>query len=178
MTKLQRAKEIAIGVFLILISALIIASPKDDGYELIIFIFGVYFTIKGLSSLFFFATMARHMVGGRTSLYNGVIMLNLGLLTITLTDVSHYYIMLYLIVIHLFSGAVDVLRAMEARRVGAGAWKMKLSHGMINISMALICIIFIKHSGLAIIVYCVGLIYSSVLRIVSACRKTKMVYIQ
>ena len=178
MTKLQRAKEIGIGLVLIILSVYIIASPQDDGYEAIILTFGVYFTSKGLASVFYYVTMARHMVGGRTSMYTGIIMLDLGFLTMTLTDVSHYYIMIYLIAIHVFYGVIEILRALEAKRVGAEAWKLKMNHGIINILMAAVCIVFIRHLKIAILVYCIGLIYSSIMRIISACRRTKMVYIQ
>ena len=176
MTKLQRVKEIVFGLIMIFLAYVMIRFPKE-GYEFIIFIFAVYFTAAGIRTIIYYVTMARYMVGGRSSLYNGVILLDLGLLTLELTDVPHYYVLIYLIAIHAFSGAVEVLRALEAKRFG-GSWKLKIGHGVVNIILALICVVFIKYTDLAVIIYCIGLIYSSLLRIISACRRTKFVHIQ
>ena len=176
MTKLQRVKEIVFGLIMIFLAYVMICFPKE-GYEFIIFIFAVYFTAAGIRTIIYYVTMARYMVGGRSSLYNGVILLDLGLLTLELTNVPHYYVLVYLIAIHAFSGAVEVLRALEAKRFG-GSWKLKIGHGVVNIILALICVVFIKYTDLAVVIYCIGLIYSSLLRIISACRRTKFVYIQ
>ena len=138
----------------------------------------MYFAVKGIRAIVYYVTMARFMVGGRTSLYNGIIFLDLGILTFTLTEVPHYYVLIYLIAIHAFSGVVEVLRAFEAKRFGAGSWRLKIGHGAVNIIMALLCVIFITHINIAVIVYGIGLIYSSLLRIISACRRTKLIYIQ
>ena len=176
MTKFQRVKEIVFGLIMIFLAYVMMRFPKE-GYEFIIFIFAVYFTLTGIRNITYFVTMARYMVGGRTSLYNGIILLDLGILTRELTNVPHYYVLVYLIAIHAFSGAVEVLRALEAKRFG-GSWKLKMGHGVVNILMALVCAVFIKYMNLAVIIYCIGLIYSSILRIISACRRTKLVYIQ
>ena len=177
MTKRHRINETVKGLILIALALVMIKSPKE-GYPIIIFLFALYFSLKGIGTIIYYRTMARHMVGGRTSLYTGVIMLDLGILTFTLTEVPHYYILIYLIAIHAFSGAVEVLRASEEKRFGAGSWKLKLSHGVVNIVMAIVCIIFIRQMSVAVVIYGIGLIYSSVLRILSAFRRTKMVYIQ
>ena len=117
------------------------------------------------------------MVGGRTSLYIGVIMLDLGIVTATLTDVPHFIVMLYLIAIHAFSGIVEVLRALEAQRYKS-SWRLKLSHGLLNIVIAIACIVFIRHMHIAVVVYCSGLIYSAAMRIITAHRTRRLAYIQ
>ena len=86
--------------------------------------------------------------------------------------------LLYLIAIHAFSGAVEILRAMEARRTVDGPWKVKFSHGIVNILLALSCLIFIKQTNTALIIYSAGLAYSAVIRIISALRKTAFVVIR
>ena len=177
MTKLRRIKEIFIGLIMIVIAVSLMISPGES-YEDIIFLIASYFTLRGISSIVYYLTMTRHMVGGRTTLYIGVILLDLGLLTYTLTDVPHYFVLIYLVAIHAFSGAIEVLRAFETRRLGSGSWKLKMSHGFIDIIMAIICIVFLNRLSIAVIIYAIGLIYSSLLRIVSACRRTKLIYIQ
>ncbi len=150
----------------------------DDGYMFIIALISIYFTVKGIGTLYYYFTMARFMVGGRSSLYTGIIMFDLGMLTGSLTDVPHYYILVYLIALHAFNGAVEILRVQEARRSGATSWKLKMTHGIVDIIMALICVIFLKRLNVAVIVYSTGLVYSAIMRIASACRRTKFIYIQ
>ncbi len=176
MTKAKRVREIFIGMLMIAAAVLIMHSPRN-GYPLIITALAVWFVIRGIYFLIYFFTMSRFMVGGRVSLYMAIFLIDLGALAGSLTDVPHYYILLYLIGLHAFSGLVEIVRALEQRRVGAPSYRLKLTHGALDLLMALICIIFIRHLGTAVLIYGVGLIYSAILRIVSACRKNKYIYI-
>ncbi len=177
MTRLQRFREVVSAVVVILIALLIMLSPAE-GYEDVIYILAGIFVIRGLAKVIYYFSMARFMVGGRWSLYTGIIMFDLGILTATLTDVPHYYILIYLIAMHAFTGAVEVLRAREAARFHSGSWKLKMGHGILDIVLALVCIIFIRKMSVAVEIYCYGILYSSIIRIISAFRKSKFVYIQ
>lgn len=176
MTRFNRIREIVSGVVMIAMAVFLMIAPAD-GYNVIIGILSVWLMFRGIRLLFFYFTMARFMVGGRSSLYTGIVCIDFGILTGTLTDVPHYYILMYLVAIHAFSGLVEVLRAMEAKRYLAGSWKLKMSHGILNLLITAACLVFIKYLTTAVIVYCIGLIYSAVMRIISACRHTKMIYI-
>ena len=176
MNRFRRIEETAAGIIMIVAAIVMLAAPKE-GYPLIIAILSVAFAARGIRQLIFYFTMARFMVGGRMTLYTGIILLDFGVFTGTLTDVPHIYVLLYLVAINAFSGMVEVLRALESRRYGSG-WRLKMSHGVLNILMAVACFVFIKQAGTAVIIYGIGLVYSSVMRIISAWRKTKFVYIQ
>ena len=173
MTAFRRIKEIIHGIISLGCAAEMLAYPSD-GYTLVIYLLGISLTLYGLGTLIYYFQMARFMVGGRTMLYIGIIAFDFGVFTNTLTDVPHYYILLYLILIHAFSGLVEILRVMEARRYGAKSWRLKLAHGIINLVMAFSCIVFIKQLKAAVFIYSLGLIYSAVMRIISACRRTSM----
>ena len=177
MTKFKRFREIVKGLITIT-AAVLMASEPQLGYLMITILLSVYLMLQGLKNIFYYFTMAMHMVDGKTLLYRGVILLDFGLLTFTLTDVPHYYILIYLIIVHAFSGFVEILRAYEARKQGMKLLKFKLVHGLIDLTLAILCIICIGDMETAVIIYCVGLAYSSVVRIVSALRRTKFVYIQ
>lgn len=177
MTKLQRIKEIVWGLTMLVTAVTMMTNP-DDGYPLIITLLSIWLILYGASTLIFYFQMARFMVDGRTRLYMGIIMLDFGILTFSLTDVPHYYILLYLILIHAFSGIVEILRVYEVLRTGGRSFKLKLFHGISNILIACVCIIFMSHIKAAVFVYSLGLIYSALMRIVSACRRTKFIYIQ
>ena len=67
---------------------------------------------------------------------------------------------------------------MEARKTVDGPWKLKFSHGVINIALALSCLVFIRHSKTALIIYSIGLAYSAAIRILSAFRRTAFIVIE
>ena len=53
--------------------------------------------------LVFYLSMARNMVDGKLSLFYGIIALDLGMFAYTLQDIPPIYIVLYLLITHLFS---------------------------------------------------------------------------
>ena len=175
MTKLQRIRDILLGIIMIMTAGLMLLLP-DEGYLIIILVLSLVYSFQGLSTIIYFFTMARFKTGGRAILFKGVILLDFGILTGTLTDVPRIYRLLYLVGIHAFSGVVELLRAREAASFG-GSWKLKMFHGILDLGMALICIVFIRQLSIAVIIYASGLVYSAVLRIISACRRTRLIYI-
>ncbi len=169
----QRIKNILIGIAIILGALILIAFPEETASILSLSLF-----IYGIKTLIYYATMARHMVGGRIMLYLAVVVLDLGMFTMMLTNIPKIYIVLYLVVVYAFAGAVGILRALEAKRYQAPMWKLSLISGIINVVIAILCIIFMRSTNMIVYLYCVGLIYSAIVRIVTAFRKTAIVYIQ
>ncbi len=177
MTAVQRIREVISGLFMF-IGALLLLTDPEYGYLLVVYLLAFILLTMGIRKLYYYFTMARYMVDGKESLYIGVILFDFGALTGSLTDIPKFYVLFYLIGIHAFSGLVEVLRAREARLQGASSWKFKLIHGMVDLLMAIICIMFINEGSIAVLIYAIGLIYSAVLKIISAFRKTRFVYIQ
>ncbi len=149
-----------------------------QGYILIFAILGMSMTISAIGTLYYYFTMARFMVGGKTLLYAGVILLDFAVFTGAIYDMPTYYLLIYLIAIHAFSGLVDILRANEARIYGAKSWKLKLLTGLVEIFIALACITNINDQAAAVLFYSLGVIYSGFARIVNSFRRTTFVYIQ
>lgn len=178
MSLFQRITGVIIGLLMMAVAVTFLMYPGDGAYFFVIAILSLGLAIKGINDIIFYFTMARHMAGGKMILFQGVIILDFAFLTGSLSDVPKIYILLYLIVIHAFSGAVEVLRAMEARRTVSGPWKMKFFHGVINFLLALSCLIFIRKTNTALIIYSVGLFYSAVMRILNAFRKTTFILIE
>ncbi len=170
--------KILTGVIMIAVAILFITDPDEDVYMAVIVILALGLAVKGIRDILFYFTMARHMVGGKVILFQGVIILDFALFTASLADVPIIYIMLYLIGIHGFSGVVETLRATESRRTVDGPWKLKLGHGLVNFALALLCLIYIKQTDMAVLIYSLGLIYSGVMRIISAFRRTTFIVIQ
>lgn len=177
MSKLQRATNIATGILMIICAVLMALHPKA-GYVIVILFMCITLTLAGIRMIIYYFTMARHMVGGMSILYRGIILYDFGLLSGTLIGASQVYILLYLVGVHLFSGAVDIMRTLEARHYEGASWRLRLSHGIMNILIAVACLVFIRSTDVAVYIYCFGLIYSAIMRIVTAFRRTAIVYIQ
>ena len=177
MTKLQRARELLGGLLMLAAGVLVICRPAT-GIRLIMLIIIVTMILKGLGSLSFYITMARHMVGGKLQLYKGIILLDIGMFFMTLDDVPIIYLMLYLLVANLISGVIEILGAREARQLEAGSWKMKMAIGAADMLFGLASIFCLGRPNLLVYIYATGLVYSAVLRIVSALRRSAIIYIQ
>ena len=152
----------------------------EVGFLLVLFLLGITLLLYGLRCLVFYFTMARFMVDGKRIFYLGAIALDFGIVTLSLSRNQSLFIALYLLGAHAFSGAVSILRALEARKLEAPDWKLKLPVGIVNIGFAAAALVF----GLLLgnmrdltWIYAAGLIYSALENLISAFRKTAIVYI-
>jgi len=180
MTKIQRIEKIISGILMLACCFLLVNEP-EFGLYVVALILGVSLLLSGLRSLIFYFTMARHMVGGKAILYRAIIILDLAVFTLSMVDDPHYFIMLYLLVIHAFSGVMAILRALEARRYGASAWHRSFASGIVNIIVALgavAAVVFLHSTTDLVFLYAACLFYSGCVQIVSAFQKTAIVYIQ
>ena len=178
MSGFQRIRGVLIGLVMLTVAFVFIANPSEDVYRSIVAILALGLAIAGLKDMIFYFRMARHMIGGKMILIQGAIIFDFAILTGALANVPKIYILLYLIGIHAFSGVVEILRAMEAKNSVEGPWKMKFGHGLVNLALAVACLIFIRRSNTAIMIYSIGLIYSAIIRIFNAFRRTSFILIQ
>lgn len=176
MTTFQRVESVLSGIIMLICSGLMMYSPKD-GYLIVALFLSVSLIFIGLKYTFFYFTMARHMVGGKAMLFLGIIALDFGMFTASLSDFPRIYVLIYLLTIHLFSGIINILRSLEAMRLGATSWRLDFAHGLVNILMVVFCILFVKSTRVLVFVYCLGLINSSCIRIVSGFRKSDVVQV-
>lgn len=165
------------GLIWILLAVVLLFFPEDS-FLLVVLVLSAGLLISGVSTLIYYFTMARFMVGGKMMLYKGVIIFDFGVLTASLADLPRTYVLLYLVAIHAFSGFVEILRVMEVRRYGGKNWRLKLGHGIINLVMCILCLVYIKNTNTVIVIYALGILYSGILTFITAFRKTALVYIQ
>lgn len=178
MSKFRRVRSVLFGAFLLLCAFVFVLIPEDS-YYIVAAILCISLLVYGFRMLLFYFRMARHMVGGKAILYQAVIILDAGLFTSSVITMSSFIILFYLMAIFVFSGAIDILRSMEMRRVG-GSWRFKFISGIVNVLFALTMLIvgvFIGDLHILIYGYCISLAYTAVIRIVTAFRKTAVVYI-
>ena len=180
MTKIHRIWNIFSGL-LILLAALLFFLDPDGGLRVATSFLSLTFMCRGGGSLFYYLTMTRHMVGGRTVLYRGMIYLDLWLFTSSLIDHYDLYLMIYLAGINAFTGLVEVLRSREEKSVGSPGWKYRAAYGGASLLIAVAVIVGCTrlHSiRLVVYVYAAGLVYKSFVRIASAFRRTAIVFVQ
>jgi len=180
MTKMQRFKKILVGLLMLACCAVLVWKP-EVGLYIVALILCVSMLAYGIRCLILYFTMSRHMVGGASILYKGIIILDLAIFTLSMVDDPHMYIMLYLLGIHAFAGVLDIMRALEARRLGAPAWRRSLASGIVNLAVAILAVVavFFLHSTTDLVyLYAACLFYSACTQFVSAFQKTAIVYIQ
>ena len=175
MSSFQRIQNIVIGLITIVIAISMMALP-ERGYGLAALLISISFAFSGLRTLIYYFTMARFMVGGKRILFRGLILLDLGLFTFTLIDNSKIYVILYLVIIHAISGAISIVKSLQEKKDGA-SWKLSRVSGTVNLLMALFCIVFIGSTDMIVFIFGAGLTYSGIMRLISAFRRTAIVYV-
>ncbi len=180
MSYFQRVKNIIFGIILILFAVALIASPKQ-GYPIIAAVVSVLVLLYGFKLLIYYFRMARNMVGGKSILCQSIIVLDLALFSTSLVFMGEVVIIIYLLGIYAFTGVVDILRAFEAMKMKASNWKVKLITGLISVLFAVLIVVMgFVFRNMQIVVYgfCVSLFYYAVVKIVTAFKRTAIVYIQ
>ena len=179
MTLMQRVGKI-LGALLMILGALFVLLTGENGFRLIALFLSAALVFQGLRSLLFYATMARHMVDGRISLYKGLILLDLGIFSFTVLDGAPVFIVLYILGINAFSGVVDILRALEARKLQSPSWRMNLAAGIVSIVFALaagISGLVMKDMEVTTVIFVIGVLWSAAAKLISAFCRTAIVYI-
>ncbi len=152
----------------------------ENGFLLVSLLLSLALVVFGARNIIYYFSMARHMVGGKSILYIGVIALDFGVFTMSVSNSRGMFVVLYLLAAHAFSGVVDVLRAREARQLEAPSWRLSLAEGIANIGVAAAAAaagLFLGDMRALTLIYAAGLLYSALLDLVSAFRRTAIVYI-
>ena len=180
MSRFGRILNTIAALFMIAIAVIMFFLDAIHGLKLVMIVIQMGMTLRGMQAIVYYFSMARHMVGGKNVLFRGMIFLDLGVLAGTIFEHPVVYILIYISLLHIFTGTVSALRANESRRIGT-SWRLKMAYGITNILLALIvviCCIAFGRLRIAVWVYSIVLIYSSVLRIISSFRQNEIVYIQ
>lgn len=173
----KRVSYFFVGLIMML-CGLILFMELEDGYQDVLLILEVMLLLHGIRKLVFYFTMARHMVGGINIFYQGILTFDAGLFALNLHDVPRIYAMLYLIAYMLVTGVIDAVRTNEIRKQGSRQWKYQMLTGMIKILISIICIFHLNSAEIIAIIYGVGLFSSAISHIVTAFRRTAIVYVQ
>lgn len=179
MTKRNRIINILRGGLSILLALLLIIIP-NSGLTLVLFIIGIGLTLKGIQTLLYYFSIARHMVDGKLVLCQGLIFLDLGMFTSSIADNPAGFLIAYIAAVDAFTGLVSILHSLESNRNGSLKWRYDFIFGLVSMLLAVIVLIggfVLKRPYVSVCAYAFGLIYSSVMQITSAFRRNAIVYI-
>ena len=118
MTRTKRIINI-IEALVMLALAIYLAMFPTSSLPLVLGIIALGMTVKGIRALMYYFSMAKHMVGGKTVLYRGIILLDIGILTSSLADAPDRSLVIYITAVCIFTGLVAVLRAREEKTGGS-----------------------------------------------------------
>ena len=175
MGKAQRVTKVLSGLLRI-IGALVIVLMPENGLLLILLILSLMFAASGVKDIVRYFTMTRYMVGGKLILFRGVIVLDFGLFSASLSAASPVYISLYLIGLFAFDGVIDIMRAMESKKL-RGGWRFRFGEGLVKILLGVACLVFMRNESVLAALYAVSLTYSALMSIASAFRRTSVIHI-
>ena len=180
MNSAQRIGNIILALLMIATAAFMVAKP-EAGMLVVAVIISIAMSLNGLGSLLYYFRMARYSIGGKSSLYRGLIYLELGALTAAMSKNPMIYVIIYLAFLHIFNGTVDILRGSEAKQVGSPRWKFSVAYGVTDILIGVALIVtgyVMSMPDITVYVYAAGLVYSAIIRIIDAFRRTAIVYVQ
>ena len=173
----RRIGKCLTGIMMVILAIFMITMP-DTGYLIITLIFGISLLVSAIGALIYYFSLARHMVGGRSTLVSALIQLDLAIFTLTLTDIPRIFLMIYLISVFGIAGILSVSRGLEARSRKAPSWYLSFISGIINLLITLLCMIFIQNDVVMVIIYSIGMIIAGLRRIISAFYRSTIVYVQ
>ena len=161
MNSIRRIRSVLVSLIMLLASGLILVSPKD-GYYIVVLILDITFLLYGIRMLIYYLTMARFMVGGIMTLYKSIIAIDFGLFIFSIDDVPIRFVMMYLVGLMIFNGAIVLLGAMDAKRIHASFWKNRMLYGMVMLLLGIASICLWDSEQMVSILYAISLIHSAV----------------
>lgn len=174
MSRIQRITGALKGFFFLAASTFVLLMRRD-GFYVVLFLISLSLVLAGIRYLSYFISMARYMTGGWRILLQGFIALDMGLFSLSISSIHPRYIMLYLIGVNLFNALVDILRALESKKMEAPGWKLSVAAGAFEIFLSVMGVFFLDSLWLASLLYCVGLIYSGLYCVARAFSRTDVI---
>jgi hypothetical protein len=95
-----------------------------------------------------------------------------------LVDEPQAIMIVYVVAIHLVAAVVNIIRTVGNKKDGNPGWKIDFAQFFGNLAQVILCHVFIGHVEIPVYIYCIGEIYGSILKIISSCKKTAIVYVQ
>ena len=178
MNSFQRIKKFLSGFAMLLGSIILIMEP-ENGFYIVAVLLSLSLLLSGIRLFIYYVTMAKNMVGGKSILYRSLVLTDLGAFTLTAITIPKIYLICHLLISHAFAGLVDILKAVEDKKMQAPSWRMSFIYGLGNLltAVAAFTCLLNKSTDLVMYIYCAGLAYSAIMQMASSFRKTAIIYI-
>lgn len=161
---------------LMLFLAVDLLFEDEYGYYAVIIILVIVLAYYSIGSVWYYFTMARHMVGGIFYFYQAVLLVDLTLYSPMLLWAPRWIMVFYLNGMIIFSGIVDILGATDQRKMMWPHWKLKLAIGISKVVFAVVAMIFMNSPQNLTVIYAIALAYTAVMRTINAFRATNVAY--
>ena len=176
MTKLQKLANVILSILMIGFGILLLANPSEETLLVVLVALALALIAYGIHMLFDYVTLSRHMVGGKTLLYLGLITADVGVFSLSIYSASKTVLLLYLLGCYAVTGVMSIAKAIESRLYDS-PWKLKLSQGIVSIVILIACIRNTGNPVTLLYIYSAGLFYSAIVRLVNTFRSTEIIYI-
>ena len=176
MTNWQKFTNILTAIFMSLFGLLIL-TMGEQAYLLIIVVLAIALFVYSIRMLVYYFKMARFMVGGKEILIRGILFLDLFIFIGSLSTVPTTYVLLYMVGMLAFSGVVDIMNAMDLKKM-QGQWKLQILRGAICVIGAIVCIVKMNTPSTVVAIFCFMLFYNAMMRIINAVRPSEIISIQ
>lgn len=177
MDKIRRFMTFFGSLIVVAIGAIIVFTPSELGYIIVALIIGLIITYRGVKTLIFYFSSARHMVGGGRIFVNSIILIDFGSMAIALMLQSSTLAMIYIIALFMLLGVIDILRSLEIKKNGSKKWIWKFIKGLLIIGVGVVCIINIESKDVMLLVLGIAWMVEGITGIISAFNKSAVVYI-
>lgn len=177
MSKTKRIWTIIKALFAIQGAVLLMLIPSY-AFDIIALGACIYLLGYGSKYLLYYLTHAQHMVGGKWFLLLGLILFDVGVLATTLLNQAKIITLIFILGIHSVIALLGLIRAAGNRKDHNPGWKVDFVQGIIAICQITLCLIYIRSDIIPVYSYCIYAICSSILTIVSAFKKSAIVYVQ
>lgn len=178
MSLFQRIKSVLIGLLVLAAGILMQVANGEKTIYLVALFLCLTMMAAGIGYIIFYFRMSRHMIGGLNQLVTGIVLVDAGLVFLSLSGRPNIFIALYLVVINVFSGCLTAYRALMQKKLGAQHWRLMFYRGAISAVLGIGCLFYMNSANYLMSIYGLSLIASGILRIIEGFRQTDVVYIQ
>lgn len=141
MSKLRRILTILTSLIMIAIGVIGMCLPLVQSFFIIAIIIGICITIAAIKDFIYYLFSARYMISGKKVLINSVVEFEFGLISFLIILKRPIIALIYLVVIFIVLGVIDILRSLEIKNNDGKRWQLKLIKGGVAIALGIACLV-------------------------------------
>lgn len=175
MSLVKKILTLITSLLMVLVAIGLVIEQEIGYYAMLLILIGVL-AVKAVQSVWYYFSMARHMVGGLFYFYQAVLFVDLTLTAPLLLVAPRWIVALYLNGVIAFSGVIDILRATDQKKMQWPQWKLRMVLGISKILFAVIAMIVMRSPEMLTRIYSFVLVYTAIIRVMNVYRSKNIVY--